>query len=362
MRKAEARFAVRTVGILIVLIAASAASRDVDRAAAPPRLPPPEEPIAIDYFRSLLGKGGPSAILDGLYVAPPAILEPLMSGIASGNPEWLDLYETLRQETERLHQRGTLAQLNDAVAQGLGVNAEGILRFVVAHPTVPLAEICARTAPLNGDWAEVLDARETLGIVRRQQKLERVGARELAATRDRCLEGLRPLVRRQLRIYVASYGAADRKRTSGPPLAPAERQELQAALATARKAGPLGARRDGHLPDGPFRVDEIPRGALRPCLDGGDQLANPEGPWAFTDEMSDDGLPRARLLSACRIGREAWDIVCQQGGLSVQTKRLHARRVNGAWVFEERPLAQRPLSATVGVADLWPDCPSLSSN
>ena len=97
-----------------------------------------------------------------------------MDGIASGTPEWLDLYEQLRQETNRMGASGTVAQLDDALARGLAQNAAGVLGFARVHPAIPLAEICSRVAPPDGDRAEVLDARGLLAMVRRERALEGV--------------------------------------------------------------------------------------------------------------------------------------------------------------------------------------------
>src|SRR6185369_1357298 len=126
---------------------------------------------------------------------------------------------------------------------------------------------------------------------------------DLSKERAACLAATTPLVRRQTRIYLVSFGAEDSKAADSPELSQAERQELAAAVAVARKDRSLTARRDGTFPDGPFRVSDVPEDARSACAL---PLANPEEPWNETDEMT--GLPEARLLSACRVAANEWDL------------------------------------------------------
>jgi hypothetical protein len=321
--------------------------------AQPARPASPDQKIDIAYFRSLLDNGGPKAILDKLYVAPPFIFQPLMTGIESGTSDWLDLYDKLWVAAKQTGALGTMAQLDDAVARGLGSNAVQILRHARTHEAMPLEEICARTAPLSDDPADVLDARETLGVARRQRGIESINDPDLDALRDKCLRPLRAIVRRQLRIYLASYGAPDAAVGTAPPLTQAEQRELQSEIGVARKRGAISARLDGALPDGPFRVREVPAGALAVCADG-DKIANPEGPWNFSDELT--GLPHVRLLSACKIDDHTWLLSCEQGGLSTRHLFGRATRANRRWAFKELSPPSRQLSSTVSAPDYWPDC------
>jgi hypothetical protein len=310
----------------------------------------------------MIDKGGPAAIIDGLYVAPPSILPSLMDGIASGTPEWLDIYKQLRRETSRTGASGTVTQLDEALARGLAQNAAGVLRFARVHPAIPLGEICSRVAPRDGDRAEVLDARELLAMVRRERALEGVTDETAKTARDACLQVTRPLVRRQLRIYLATYGAADAARATRASLTEPEQRELEAVLVAARKDATLQARLDGRLPDGPFRKAQIPGAVLSCCVDENRQIANAEGPWEPTDGMTDARLPRARLLNACKLTDKVWDITFEQGGFASQVKRTRARLTERGWTFTEVPPARRSLSPTTSDDDYWVDCNTMPAN
>jgi len=324
--------------------------------------PPPEDHFDVDYFRALMSKEGPRAIIDRLYVAPPSIFPSLVDGIASAKPDWLDLYWQLRVETEREGAVGTTRQLDDALARGLASNAEAVLQLAGARPKIPLAELCARTSPLNQDPADVLDGRELLGIIRRQRGLEQLTDKALATARVTCLETTRALVRRQLRIFLASYGTADAALESGSHLSEAERQELEPVLTAARRDGALRARRDGHLPDGPFRTPEIPSAVLACCTDEDGRIANPEGPWEFSDVMRDEPTPRARLLNACKISEGLWDITFEKGGLTTRRRRVRASLTDRGWRFADIPLGRRPTTPTTSIEDDWVDCHALAPN
>jgi hypothetical protein len=331
---------------------------------APYKAPPPplEEHYDIAYFQAMIAKGGPAAIIDGLYVAPPSIFPSLMDGIASGTTEWLDLYKQLRQETARTGASGTVAQLDEALARGLAHNPSGILRFARVHPAIPLAEICARIAPPDGDRAEVLDARGLLAMVRRERALEGVTDPKVKTARDACLETARPLVRRQLRIYLVTYGAADAAAATRSPLTDPEQRELESVLVAARKDVALRARLDGRFPDGPFRKAQIPVSVLSCCVDDNGRIANAEGPWELTDCITDARLPRSRLLNACKITDKAWDITFEAGGFAPQVKRTRARLTERGWTFAELPPAQRALSPTTSEDDYWVDCRTMSAD
>jgi hypothetical protein len=51
-------------------------------------------------------------------------------------------------------------------------------------------------------------------MVRRERALEGVTDQTVKTAHDACLQATRPLVRRQLRIYLVTYGATDAARTT----------------------------------------------------------------------------------------------------------------------------------------------------
>jgi hypothetical protein len=351
--------------VLIVLVLGFEMACGPLRRAPSPHVPPPappEEHNGAAYFQSLAEKGGPAAIIDRLYVAPPSIFPSLMAGIASGTPDWLDLYKQLRREADRTGALGTVEQLDDALARGLAANAYGVLRFTRAHPGIPLAAICSRIAPPDDDRAEVLDGRGLLGMVHREQMLERLTDPTVKAARDECLATTHTLVRRQLRIYLVSYGAADATPAARSALTESERRELESVLVAARKDSVLRARLDGRFPDGPFRIAQIPASVLSCCADDQGRIANPEGPWELTDCITDDRLPRARLLNACRITDKVWDITFEKGGFTPRQGRIRARLTGRGWTFAEMAPDRRTLSPSANKADYWVDCRAMSAD
>jgi len=355
----------RYLGRILIVLALAGCGRRAQPPPAPhrPPVPPAEEHYDIGFYRALIYEGGPAAILDRLYVAPPSIFPSLMDGISSGTPVWLDLYQELRREADRQGAVGTIGQLDEALARAVAANAEGVLRFARAHPAIPMAAICSRTAPVDQDRADVVDARGMLGMIRRQRTLERVTDRTLVGPRDVCLEAVRPLVRRQLRIYLVSHGAPGVPDSAGAPLSEPERRELDAELVSARRDGALRARLDGRFPDGPFRLAQIPPAVLACCRDEDGLLANPEGPWEFSDSPTDDRLPRARLLNACKLGEKVWDITFQKGGFTTRLKRVRARLTDRGWSFAEMAPAMRTVAPnTDGEEDYWADCRTMSAD
>lgn len=308
------------------------------------------------YFRKLLDQEGPRGIEERLYVAPPDLMTPLLSGIASGTGEWLDIYDKFRRG---LGAGSTRDYLDDSLARALGNATEGVLSYFRAHPEIPVAQICRRAAPWDGDPAEVLPAPELLGIVRRQKGLGKVDNFNLRAVKATCLAATSELVHRQLRIYLASHGAADSTSTTLASLSAPERQELALVIADARKDGTLRARRDGTFPDGPFRLNEIPLSVLRQCTQRAGRTANPEGPWEGTDAITDLRLPRVRLLNACRIDVDQWDLTCQQGGFAPSIRHVRVRGSENTWELVPEPPA---IAGVRGHASLdpWPDCRSFA--
>jgi hypothetical protein len=309
------------------------------------------------YFRAILDKDGAAGVENRLYVAPPDLMTPLVAGIAKGTADWLDIYNRMRLGLPA--EDATASYLDDALAQALGVEPLRVLSYFHAHPRIPAAQICGLAPPTNGVAAFVLEPRELLELERREQRLAALKAPEVEPQRLACLEATRATLRRQLRIYFVSYGAKDAKSRGERPLNEAERRELDAAIAPARNDASLRARGDGSLPDGPFRVKQVPRGALDLCLAVRDDVANPEGPWEFSDMIRDD-RPRSRLLSACRLETNVWDITCQQGGLTTRTRHVRAHLQGSKWVPERKD--EVPKSRELTAADIiWPDCRKLPS-
>ena len=183
----------------------------------------------------------------------------------------------------------------------------------------------------------------------------------MKTARDACLEATRPLLRRQLRIYLVTHGAADAARATGSPMTDPEQRELESVLVAARKDAALRARLDGRFPDGPFRKAQIPESVLACCTDEVGRIANAEGPWEFSDCITDDSLPRARLLNACKVTDKTWDITFQRGGFVLRTKRTRARLTERGWTFAEVPPARRALSPATSEDDYWVDCRTTSA-
>jgi hypothetical protein len=315
------------------------------------------EELGPSYFRAILDKEGARGVENRLYVAPPDLMTPLLEGIAKGTADWLEIYSRMRAGLAT--EDATANYLDDALARAVAVEPLRLLRYFHAHPKVAAAQICGLAPPTNGVAAFVLEPRELLELERREQRLATLKAPEVEPQRVACLEATRATLRRQLRIYFVSYGAKDAKSRGERPLNEAERRELEAAVAPARNDASLRARRDGSFPDGPFRVNEIPRGALDLCLEGREHVANPEGPWEFSDMIRDD-RPRSRLLSACQLATNVWDITCQQGGLTTKTRHVRARIQGSRWISERKD--QVPKSREPAAADtIWPDCRKLQS-
>ena len=176
------------------------------------------------YFRSVLDKEGPKGITNRLYVAPPDLMTPLFSGITSGSPEWLDIYGGLRDGVASENKNSaTIEYLDDALARALGKATAGVLSYLHAHREIPVKLICGRSAPLDGDSATVLDPSQMLALIRRQRRLSGLREAAVKAERSACLAATDEVVRRQLRIYLVSYGADDARSKSQSALAESDR-------------------------------------------------------------------------------------------------------------------------------------------
>ena len=123
-----------------------------------------------------------------------------------------------------------------------------------------------------------------------------------------------------------------------------EQDELQTVLTTARRDPALRPRLDGRTPDGPFRIAQIPPAVLACCADEDRRIANPEGPWEFSDVLREDSPPRARLLNACKVSSDIWDITFEKGGFTTQHGRVRARLTEHGWDQRQRLLARLPRS------------------
>ena len=320
----------------------------------------PKSPATYDaqYFRSLLDKEGPGGLVDRLYVGPADLMTPLLSGISTGAVEWIDVYDRCRRGIDSADPSGaTKGRLDDALARALGKETERVVSYLHAHPEIPASQICGRTATRSEDPGQVLEPRELLTIIQRQRNLSRIADPALQTERAACLAATSDVLHRQLRIYLASYGAENSKSKAVAELSDSEKRELEAVVAPARKDPTLRARRDGTFPDGPFRVEDIPRDVLKYCGDHSGRIANPEGPWEVTDATRDQRLPEARLLSACRATADDWDITCQQGGFAPYIRHIRVHRSGDKWTVVQEEDSRRSKAAPEGKRiDPWPEC------
>jgi hypothetical protein len=322
------------------------------KVAPPPRRehptprPPKLDLVDAAYVRKVLDEQGVPGLVDKLYVAPPDVLSSLDTGIASGAPDWLDVYQRLRGATAL--PEPTRRQLDDALVRALVPAAERVLRVLHDHAEIRVADICG-TATGDGVLADVVDEPGLLAILRRRPSLQAVTSPELRQEKFRCLDALELVIRRQWRIYGASYGAADAKTSSRQNLSEADRRELDAAVAAARADGQLATVDPQAYAAGPFRLEPIPD-AFGPCFNEASGLANPEGPWEFSDCITDERLPNARILGVCRTALDDWNVVWQQGGFVVTLRQCRAHRQGSGWTFVT--------SQFVG-NDPWQDCRTL---
>jgi hypothetical protein len=288
-------------------------------------------------------------------------MTPLFSGIATGAPAWIDVYDRFRKGIDAADQSGvTKGRLDDALAGALTTTPATVLSYVRKHPEIPVQKICDRNPSQTDDPAGVLEPLELLVMVRRQRRLENVTEPDLQEPRATCLRAMSERLRRQMRIYFVSFGAIDSKSIGSTKLSDAERQELDSALAPGRKDLFLRPRGDGSLPDGPFRIRAIPRAALASCWK---ELANPEGPWEFSDAITDPRLPMARLLSACHVTPDEWDLTCEIGGFAPYFRHVRVRANREQWTLVEEDDTRRTRAdrRSAGL-ELWPDCRSLSKS
>jgi hypothetical protein len=320
------------------------------RASAAPKQNPSAD-LGPSYFLDLLEKEGAAGIESRMYVAPPDLMTPLLRGIASGAPEWLDVYARFRRGL--VPDNATSNYIDDALAQALGRSAAEVLALLHRETKISAAEICRRTGLMD----DVLEPADLLSITRRQQNVSKLQSPNLERERSACLASLSALTRRQLRIYLASYGASDSTSKALSRLSPSDRGELESVLATARKDPTLRARGDGSYPDGPFRKAAVPSQALEYCAEGKGAVANAEGPWQYTDAVEEPGLPWVRLLNACRLGSDEWDLTCQHGGFAPYHRHVRVRRSAGKWLLvSDDGGSHRPFQG-----DPWADCRSLQN-
>lgn len=67
----------------------------------------------------------------------------------------------------------------------------------------------------------------------------------------------------------------------------------------------------------------------------------------FSDVLREDSPPRARLLNACKVSNEIWDITFEKGGFTTLHERVRARFTGHGWEFTKIPPGRRQLSAAV---------------
>lgn len=279
-------------------------------------------------------------------MAPPDVLGSLETGIASGAPDWLDVYQRLRGATAL--PEPTRRQLDDSLVRALVRAAERVLKILHDHAEIRVVDICG-TATGEGVLADVVDEPGLLAILRRRPSLQAVTSPELQLEKVRCLDALDLVIRRQWRIYGASYGASDAKTSSRQNLSEVDRREFDAAVAAARADGQLAPVDHQAYAAGPFRLAPIPD-AFGPCFTEASGLANPEGPWEFSDCITDESLPNARILGVCRTSFDDWNIVWQKGGFTVTLRQCRAHRQGSGWTF---------VNAQFVGKDPWRDCRTL---
>ena len=218
------------------------------------------------------------------------------------------------------------------LARELGRAPEHVLVYLRDRPDIPIGDVCGHS---GRDWSgpdETLLPYGLLGIVRRRRSVSAVSRSDLQKERLACLAAITQRLNRQLRIYLNSFGAEDTKSDEAKKLCSEDRMELERVVEKVRGDPMLQARRDGKFPDGPFRLDGIPPGVVELCA-GRQPVANPEGPWHPTDEVNDLGLPKARLLNACEVAPDEWDISCEDGGFTIRTRRLRVQRRDDRWLI-----------------------------
>ena len=316
------------------------------------------QPVAdAEFFRSLIEREGPAKVRARLYNESSDFLMALLAGVASGAREWLGIYDRLRPEADP----STAARLDDAIARSLSRSPDSALAHLRSHGKQRVAEVCRRTGHELNEPSGVLDPAAFFDLLRRQQKLMEKGSAASDSERAACLAETRSLVRRQWRVYLVSYGFHGPESSASGELSTEQAQELAKAALDARKDRTLVARRDGTFPDGPFRVEEIPPEALRYCARGDVRTANPGERWEGTDGIQDRRLPFVRLLSACQVAADEWDITCERGGFAPIFRHVRVAKKDGSWaVLREETVFPPAVSTHGGWTDLWPECRSLS--
>jgi hypothetical protein len=295
------------------------------------------------YLQQLIDEKGEAGIAYDLR-AVPDLLPAVLSGIATGSSDWIAVYGRLRKGIASADLKD---HLDDALARALSEAPENVLSYLHRHRQIAVRQLCDRNVWEDECSSGVLEPHDLLALVRRQRRLTAITRADLRQERAACLAATAPLVRRQTRIYLVSFGATEARTSGSEELSEAERRELEAAIAEARKDRSLTARRDGTFPDGPFRVSDVPDDVLSACAFP--PLANPEQEWNSSDEMMD--LPGARLLSACRVAANEWDLTCEVGGISPSFRHVRVRKIHATWKIVRANDAShsRPMN-------LWPDC------
>ena len=315
----------------------------------------PSEVFDASYFKWLLAKEGAAGIEKRLYVAPPDLLSPLLSGVATGEPDWLDVYDRFRKDAGV--SSVTRGRLDDALARALVPHPETVLAYLGKHPEISAATLCGRGPNESGVSASVLEPAELLELIRRQQRLAPLARGARRGVRATCLAAASQRLRRQMSIYLVSFGARDARAAGAVKLSAADANDLEVAVAIARRDPDLSARADGSFPDGPFRVRSVPSDALVFCAS---RPANPEGPWELSDCITDRHLPRSRLLSACQVASEEWDLTCEIGGFSSYVRHGRVRHSGGMWRVLQQQDSMRHAGSQPVEFENWPDCRSLS--
>jgi hypothetical protein len=311
----------------------------------------PEPKLDVGYFRGLLDREGPKGIESRLYVAPPHLMPPLLEGIESGAPEWLEVYGRFRRG---LRSPGSTADyLDESLADALGNATEAVLSYLGRNREPSPVEICGRTG--FGSRAGILEPRQMLMLVRRQQSVSRLNNPEFQNVRAKCLSAMTELVHRQLRIYLVSYGAEDSASTDATRLSASDKRELDAVLTSARLDPTLRARGDGIFPDGPFRKAAVPKEIIDRCARNRGAVANAEDPWQYTDVIGDRPLPKVRLLNSCKVAADEWEVTCEHGGFAPYLRRVRVRQDEGRWALIQEDGGGQSYFA----GDPWVDCRSL---
>ena len=191
-------------------------------------------------------------------------MTPLL-GIAKGTADWLDIYDRMRAGLAT--EDATANYLDDALARAVAVEPLRVLSYFHTHPKIAAARIAGRRRPqmvsprLSWNLASYWNSNDASAASRRSRTLRssRSGSPALRPPAPRCggSFGFYFVVRGEGR-EVAWRASVERRR------APRARGggRARSKRCVAARAG------DGSFPDGPFRVKQVPRGALDLRLEG----------------------------------------------------------------------------------------------